>query len=144
MSTRGICQYGKLNYYLGARAAQEGRPARYPTIDFCADPSAICATEWHGDSELEWITGLFRWIDSVQSYEKDGWNYIHQLEDFVNGGLRDGMFIHSVSSIVTLGCHDGACNQNGMEMMNDAAERASYFLQVLEVLGLPVKGLQQS
>ena len=39
--------FGKLNYYLGARAAEEGRDSRYPDINFCEQPDAICASgEW--------------------------------------------------------------------------------------------------
>ena len=38
IQTTGVCNFGKLNYFLGARAAREGRPSRYPNIDFCLDP----------------------------------------------------------------------------------------------------------
>ena len=38
IQTSGVCNFGKLNYFLGARAAREGRPSRYPNIDFCLDP----------------------------------------------------------------------------------------------------------
>lgn len=34
IQTTGICNFGKLNYFLGKRAANEGRDARYPSIDF--------------------------------------------------------------------------------------------------------------
>jgi len=144
INTRGICQYGKLNYYLGARAAQEGRPSRYPQIDFCTTPQTICSME-RQDSNVEWISGFFRWIDAVQSYDDgQGWNYIQKLHEFVAGGMTDGLFIHSVSSIVTQGCHEAPCPgvaDTGVEM-TDAAERWSYFLQVTEALGLPVKARQ--
>jgi hypothetical protein len=33
--TKGICQIGKLNYFLGKRGADLGRSTLYPTIDFC-------------------------------------------------------------------------------------------------------------
>ena len=33
--TKGPCMLGKLDHYLGARAADEGRTALYPGIDFC-------------------------------------------------------------------------------------------------------------
>jgi len=49
----GVCNFGMLNYYLGKRAADEGRDSRYPHIDFCKDPDAICNREEH--SELKWI-----------------------------------------------------------------------------------------
>lgn len=150
LQTRGVCQYGKLDYYLGARAAREGRPARYPHLDFCASPQSVCS-DLPGDSAVEWITGLFRWIADVQSYASDnddgsaGWNYIQKLHEFVMGGMADGMFIRSVSSIVTFGCHEAPCPgaEDTLVEMTDAGERWSYFLQALEVLGLPVKALRQ-
>lgn len=49
----GICNFGMLNYFLGKRAADEGRESRYPHIDFCKDPGAICSREEH--PELKWI-----------------------------------------------------------------------------------------
>lgn len=44
---------GILNYYIGKKAADEGRDARYPDIDFCKDPGAICSRDDH--KELKWI-----------------------------------------------------------------------------------------
>ena len=35
IQTSGICNFGKLNYFLGAGAANDGRPSRYPQVDFC-------------------------------------------------------------------------------------------------------------
>jgi len=42
-----------LNYYLGKRAADDGRDSRYPDIDFCKNPGAICDPGGH--VELKWI-----------------------------------------------------------------------------------------
>ena len=58
---KGVCNFGKLNYYLGARAAEEGRESRYPDINFCEEPDAICASQEH--KELKWIAGLFYWVE---------------------------------------------------------------------------------
>lgn len=49
----GICNFGMLNYYLGKRAADDGRDSRYPHIDFCKDPGAVCSRDEH--PELKWI-----------------------------------------------------------------------------------------
>lgn len=49
----GVCNFGKLNFFLGKRAADEGRESRYPDIDFCRDPEAVCSSEEH--KELKWI-----------------------------------------------------------------------------------------
>ena len=40
LQTKGICSFGRLNYYLGRRAADEGRDALFPDIDFCINPEA--------------------------------------------------------------------------------------------------------
>ena len=45
--------FGKLNYFLGKQAADEGHDTTYPSIDFCRDPEAICSSEEH--KELKWI-----------------------------------------------------------------------------------------
>src|SRR6056300_466316 len=42
LHTRGTCGMGKFNYYFGTKAARDGRPSRYPDIDFCKSPEAIC------------------------------------------------------------------------------------------------------
>ena len=57
MLTRGSCNIGKLNYYLGARAAREGRQSLYPDIDFCTDPEATCQSSV--TEELRWTTAMF-------------------------------------------------------------------------------------
>jgi hypothetical protein len=44
IQTSGICNFGKLNYYLGAGAENDGRPAKYPTVDFCKFDTSLCLT----------------------------------------------------------------------------------------------------
>ena len=39
------CNYGKLNYHLGKRAADEGRSALDPDIDFCDFPQGVCSSD---------------------------------------------------------------------------------------------------
>ena len=34
--------FGKLNYYLGAGAQRDGRPAKYPQVDFCKFDELFC------------------------------------------------------------------------------------------------------
>jgi hypothetical protein len=142
--TRGVCQYGKLNYYLGARAFEEGRPAIFPDINFCVTPEKICSTD-PKNGDVEWIAALFRWIETVQSYDDPEWSYIQQLNQFVMGGMVDGLFIHAVSGIITQGCHNPPCpGAMGTAVeMADAGERWSNFQQVANTLGLPVKNIQR-
>ena len=70
----------------GKRAADEGREAKYPDIDFCRDPEAICSSKEH--QELKWIAGFFYWVESVQAYDEGGWSYVEELHKFVNEGMQ--------------------------------------------------------
>lgn len=102
--TRGTCNYGKLNYYLGAQAAAQSRPAIYPDINFCSNPDAIC----NGDNmETRYVVGMFEWIDRVQDYYDSNvdWSYQRELYKFVDNGMDDDVFIDSVSNIFARGCH---------------------------------------
>ncbi len=130
---KGICAYGKLNYFLGKRAADEGRPAMFPDIDFCQNPGAICNNDEYPD--LKWIAGLFRWIMEVQEYDVDGFNYMKQLRKYVDGGFKDSNFIDSVSGIVTQGCHKPPCME-GLQFLRE--EKRAIFTKILKILGLTV------
>jgi hypothetical protein len=68
IQTTGVCNFGKLNYYIGKRAKDEGRTSLYPDYDFCENPGVICDPT--SDPELKWIAGLFYYITSVENYEK--------------------------------------------------------------------------
>lgn len=128
IQTTGICNFGTLNYYLGARASREGREARYHDIDFCRDPGAICSSSKY--PELKWIAGMFYWIRSLQTYN-EGWSYMGQIKAFVRGGMNDDSFINAVSGIVNRGCHNPPC---GTGPLDGGHERLENFKKVLEVL----------
>ena len=132
IQSTGICNYGKLNYFLGKRAADEGRPSRYPTIDFCQAPDMICSSNEY--SELKWIAGFFFWTKEVQSYNSDGWYYMTELHKFVNEGMSEMNFIDSISGIVNRGCHNPPCATGEVDGLLD---RRTNFQKVLSVLGLP-------
>ena len=131
IQTTGICNFGILNYYLGKRAADDGRDSRYPDVDFCTDPGVICNPN-SGHPELKWISGLFYWIRQLQPYD-DGWNYIDNLKNFVEGGMQDDTFIDAVSGIVNRGCHSPPC-PNGSGALDGGEERKENFKKALEVL----------
>jgi len=131
IQTTGVCNFGKLNFYLGARAAEEGRESRYPDIDFCETPNAICGNKERG--ELKWIAGMFYWIESLQSYNSGGWDYITELHKFVDDGMFGSTFINAVSGIVNRGCHNPPCASGGVDGMS---ERSSNFVKVLSELEL--------
>mmetsp|Transcript_2464 Transcript_2464/g.5045 ORF Transcript_2464/g.5045 Transcript_2464/m.5045 type:complete len:183 (-) Transcript_2464:179-727(-) len=131
IQTTGICNFGKLNYYLGKRAASDGRDAAYPKIDFCKDPEIICSSEEF--EELKWIAGMFYWMESVQKYDVEGWNYMERLEEFVDGGFSDPSFINAVSGIVNRGCHNPPC---GTGAVDGAPERSENFEKALVTFGI--------
>ena len=126
IQTTGVCNFGKLNYYLGSRAAEEGREARYPEINFCEQPDAICASEEH--KELKWIAGMFYWVESLQSYSVDGWDYIIELKKYVDNGMVGASFIDAVSGIVNRGCHNPPCKTGDVD---GKADRSTNFYKVL-------------
>ena len=131
IQTTGVCNFGKLNYYLGKRAANEGRSSRYPDINFCEQPNAICDSEEH--KELKWIAGMFYWVEELQSYNAGSWNYINELKKFVDGGMQGNGFINAVSGIVNRGCHNPPCAAGPVD---GESERLSNFLKVLKELSL--------
>ena len=55
---------------------------------------------------LRFLAGEFYWMESVQSYNKEGWDYFTELRKFVEGGMTGTGFIDSVSGIVNRGCHN--------------------------------------
>ncbi|KAL7517621.1 hypothetical protein ACHAWX_002528, partial [Stephanocyclus meneghinianus] len=130
IQTTGICNFGILNYYMGKRAADEGRDSRYPDLDFCKDPGLICSRDDH--KELKWIAGFFYWMKSVQTYDS-GWSYLDNLKSFVSGGMTDETFIDAVSGIVNRGCHNPPC-ANGSGQLDGGYERKENFKKVLAVL----------
>lgn len=131
IQTTGVCNFGKLNYFLGKRAYDEGRPSRYPTIDFCANPESVCDNQDY--QELKWIAGFFYWVTSVQEYNDGGWSYIAKLRQFVDGGMKDTSFIDSVSAIVNRGCALPPCPAGPVD---GGSERSANFHRALQVLGI--------
>jgi hypothetical protein len=90
--------YGKLNYHIGARAHEEGRRSLFPSVDFCQNPQEICSGQY--SYSLMWITGLFAWMESVQSQP----DYSENLGKVVNGDMRADAFIDAISD--SLGIRD--------------------------------------
>jgi hypothetical protein len=74
---------------------------------------------------------MFYWIESVQGYNVDGWNYLTELRSFVEGGMTDHGFIDAVSGIVNRGCHDPPCATGSVD---GAHERSHNFNKVLDTL----------
>jgi hypothetical protein len=128
----GVCSIGRLNYFLGKGAADNGMPSPYPNIDFCEDPEVICGSAEH--SELKWVAGMSEYVDRVQSYEKDGFSYFTELKRFFNEGMMDDSFIINVSKILEHGCHgdDASCHPADGQW-----EKTDNFKKILDLFRLP-------
>lgn len=134
IQTTGTCNYGKLNYFMGKRAADEGRNALFPEIDFCEDPGSICDDD--APPELKWIAGFFYWLNAVQPYDAPGWNFYSELKGWVDGGmdLNDASFIDGTSGIVNRGCHNPP--HCGTGNLHAGDKRRTNFKKVLVAMGL--------
>jgi predicted chitinase len=133
IQSTGTCNFGKLNYYMGKRAQDEGRTALYPKLDFCKNPGAICDPE--SPPELKWISGFFYWLNSVQTYADktagEEWEYLTELKKWVDAGMStaDTSFIDGASGLVNRGCwNPPAC---GTGELDGGVERAANFAKVL-------------
>lgn len=111
LQMKGPCDFGRLNYYMGARAARENRPSLYSDVDFCEMPEAICGSQYR--HELVWTSALFKWIDKVQNYQDGEWNYLEQLQIFADNAFEDDVFIKEVNAIVKVGCRHPPCEEAG-------------------------------
>jgi len=134
IQTTGICNFGKLNWYMGKRGKDEGRDVLYGDIDFCKNPEAICEPD--SPPALKWIAGFFYWLNDVQSYvDKDGWNYMSKLKNWTDAGMNtdDLSYINACSGIVNRGCYNPPCGGNAMD---GGAARAANFATVLKALKL--------
>ena len=134
MGTKGTCLYGKLNYHLGkARASRDGEDsAMFPLVDFCNDPGQICTGS---DSiPLRWISGMYHWMENVQKYDKDGYNYMDELIMYVNGDLKNTHFFQGAANIHVMGCHTDGCSSSVSITDMDARLRA--FEKLMALFGL--------
>lgn len=126
IQTTGRCNFGKLNKQIGAGARNAGvENVLYPNLNFCTNPQVICT----GPGDLKWIAGIFFWVTEPQSYNRNGYNFISDIKNFVSKGCvellmtPDGSldafnqkncqsFFQAASGIVNRGCHnpnDGGC-----------------------------------
>lgn len=118
---------------MGKRAFDEGRDALFPTIDFCANPGGICAPG--APAELKWVAGMFYWLNAVQPYSRDNWNYVHRLRAWVDAmNVADTSFIDGASGIVNRGCHNPP--NCGTGELHGRTERQENFKTVLRAMGI--------
>eukprot|EP00986_Skeletonema_menzelii_P000462 scaffold132_cov119-Skeletonema_menzelii.AAC.5 len=140
----GTCMIGKLNYYLGKRAHDDGRSsARYKEVDFCKDPGAICRgfyKDMTKNAEIRWMLGFSYWIRNVQTYKKDGFSFMERLRQFVDSGFSDPSdFFDDVSRIVSRGCHQKSCGN-----VVSGTERKKIFDDIILYFGIVQSGSSTS
>lgn len=112
---KGACLYGKLNYYIGARAKEEGRRSLFPSVDFCQNPQAICSGDY--SYSLMWVTGMIAWIEMVQSQS----GYSQNLESFVDGGMRDdALIVDTVIDVLDIRDEDKEEMRSNFDLAIDA------------------------
>ena len=134
LSVKGTCLLGKLNYHLGAnKAKRDGKSsAMFPDVDFCLDPGQICAGL--NSTKLRWVTGMYHWIDQVQHYNEDGFNYLEELDKYVDDNLDDENFFKLATKIHLFGCHLDSCLPK--EKVPDMDARVRNFEKVLSAFNL--------
>jgi len=133
IQTTGICNFGKMNYFLGKKASEDGRPSAYPDVDFCKTPDKICSDATK--PELKWIAGLFYWISSVQTFATEEFNYLESLHAFMDAGVFTdaASFIDKVSGIVNRGCPRSTCDTGAVHALS---ERRQNFVDILTAFGI--------
>lgn len=112
IQTTGVCNFGKLNYFAGMKAAKRGKTSLFPDVDFCKTPDAICSPEY---PSLRWFAGLFYWLNDVQPYDVRGAKYLDTLKAWVDNGAdpTDYSLVDMASGIVNRGCHDAPFEGQG-------------------------------
>mmetsp|Transcript_18807 Transcript_18807/g.44064 ORF Transcript_18807/g.44064 Transcript_18807/m.44064 type:complete len:610 (-) Transcript_18807:98-1927(-) len=130
--TKGVCNIGKLNYFLGKRAHEERGEGLFRKIDFCKQPGATCEM---GTEDIRWIVAMFEWIERIQNYD-GGWNYMPNLKRFVRDGLKDDSFIDTVSSIFVRGCHKDRCSRSKVTKKERRRENFYRVLTAMQVKSL--------
>ena len=142
---KGVCMYGKLNWYMGLRAKKEGRKSMFPDIDvrdslynmsalfisdtvqthicntsllikFCKRPQEICSGKH--STRLTWASGMMDWIENIQSELEYGEN----LDHIVSGDMDRTDFIRYISEKL-----DGGRNHE---------QRLSNFILILDSLAI--------
>jgi len=139
IQTTGVCNFGKLNYFAGKKAAERGKQALFPDVDFCKNPGAICSPEY---PSLRWFSGLFYWLNDVQPYDVRGASYADALAAWVDNGAdpTDYSLVDMASGIVNRGCHDapfegqGGVDPCGNGEVHAWAERRKNFKYIWNVL----------
>jgi len=107
--TRGTCNFGRFDRFLGSQAKEQGFSKFYP-VDICSNPEIVC--EGRHTRDLRWIVGYFEWADTVQTYQNtlEGWDYMKELNTFIESDFADtNRFIDVVGMALPFGCLESTC-----------------------------------
>jgi len=131
----GPCNIGKLDRILkGTKYLKDGE-------SLCTNPALLCSSS---HPLLKYIAGMVYWCTSVQNYDKDGYNYIQDLENFSTlfeknpqqtidtMSFTEGQFIYSVSGIVNRGCPTPGKSCEPFSI--DESRRMCFFKIILSIL----------
>lgn len=130
--TRGRCVFGQMNYYIGKRAADEGRASLYPTIDFCQFPETICASEF--SHQLRWVSGMFHWVQEVQTFQSRGWSYMDELREITLNETMTGNINRTLSAQVDCILTTGKVD---CDAAHDRTDLLGEILSAISSFGLP-------
>ena len=149
LHTRGTCSMGKFNFFFGSKAAQDGRSARYPNVNFCTDPEMVCSADSPKSREMRWVLAMFEWVDRVQNHNihgNHGWDYtertVHFLENFSKSDfidMEDTHYIDEVGSVLDQGCPDAPCDTRHPRFVYKAQTRKANYATVSRAIGFPVQ-----
>lgn len=125
-------------------------------VDECSSLTSMSENKCKELSEEEkWAIPIDKWQSEVQEYSLRNWNYKEQLIEFVNGGMNrleyhdsnikiDYDFIHSISGIFRVDCHDvdtdgirGNCPSSTKGAVRGMSERRTAFSVALGTLRIP-------
>lgn len=122
--------------------------------DQCSILSSMPENKCAALSEKDrWSVPMKKWL-TVQDYSFGDWDYKEQLVEYVNRGMNrleynpdsevDYSFVHSVSGVFTVGCHDvdsegktGRCPQLSSGAVERMSQRRTAFSMALSALCIP-------
>ena len=77
---------------------------------------------------------MYAWMENVQAYEQDGFDYQEELVRYVNADLANEDFFQKATSVHVLGCHDETTCAG--RLVADFPDRLRAFEKVLAAMGL--------
>ena len=134
LMTRGTCNFGRINHFLGINSAASKGYVNYYDVDFCIYPEVVCHGPYSRD--LKWAVGYFEWIDKVQTFNRTR-SYMDELDSLVENGLKEtSAFIDIVGWALPVSCVEASagCDLNIDLPLID--ERRNNFLTLLDALAL--------